>query len=224
MNKNIDYYKTLNVDFEFNFKQLKLNYRNLSKKYHPDVNNGDDTMFKLIAEAYKVLSEDELRSKYDKNSKFGKDYDSFLELLDFEFDNENKTNNKVKNKLDEFKNKEMIHVVVKLDTFKNQLTYDRLILCSYCEGKGQNSIMDVFSKNNPFFQNEEIECNFCDGKGVYNGKECKSCEGNGYVKLGFSSCDHCNGSGLLNKKKTVDIKKKDFNEGKGMIKTYGELF
>jgi DnaJ-class molecular chaperone len=59
------YYDTLNVQEDSTLKDIKQSYHNLSRRYHPDKNNGDDTMFKKISEAYQVLSDTEERRKYD---------------------------------------------------------------------------------------------------------------------------------------------------------------
>ena len=47
----------------------KQTYRQLAKKYHPDVNPGNseaEAKFKTINEAYQVLSDVEQRKKYDE--------------------------------------------------------------------------------------------------------------------------------------------------------------
>lgn len=59
------YYDILNVQEDSTLKDIKQSYHNLSRRYHPDKNNGDDTMFKKISEAYQVLSDTEERRKYD---------------------------------------------------------------------------------------------------------------------------------------------------------------
>ena len=59
------YYDILNVQEDATLKDIKQSYHNLSRKYHPDKNNGDDTKFKKISEAYQVLSDTEERRKYD---------------------------------------------------------------------------------------------------------------------------------------------------------------
>ncbi|KAL7814396.1 hypothetical protein V8C26DRAFT_403680 [Trichoderma gracile] len=64
-----DFYKVLGVDKSASDKQLKQAYRQLSKKYHPDKNPGDETAhekFVLVSEAYEVLSDSELRKVYDR--------------------------------------------------------------------------------------------------------------------------------------------------------------
>ncbi|MCX8096948.1 MAG: DnaJ domain-containing protein [Spirochaetes bacterium] len=63
-----DYYKILGVSRNTTTKDIKSIYRKLVMKYHPDVSRTKDTedMFKLINEAYTVLSNPTLREKYDK--------------------------------------------------------------------------------------------------------------------------------------------------------------
>ena len=59
------YYDILNVPEDAMLKTIKISYHQLSRKYHPDKNNGDDTMFKKINGAYEVLSDHEKRRQYD---------------------------------------------------------------------------------------------------------------------------------------------------------------
>ncbi|MBN1565191.1 MAG: DnaJ domain-containing protein [Anaerolineae bacterium] len=64
-----DYYKILGVDRKASEKDIRKAYRQLARKYHPDVNPGDQTAedkFKEINEAYEVLSDAEKRGKYDQ--------------------------------------------------------------------------------------------------------------------------------------------------------------
>ena len=60
-----DYYKTLGISKNSNEETIKKAYRKMALKYHPDKNNGDDTKFKEISEAYVVLSDKTKRDKYD---------------------------------------------------------------------------------------------------------------------------------------------------------------
>jgi len=64
-----DYYNTLGLDKSASEKDIKRAYRNLSKKFHPDKNPGDETAHKKfveIAEAYDVLSTPNTRKIYDQ--------------------------------------------------------------------------------------------------------------------------------------------------------------
>jgi curved DNA-binding protein len=63
-----DYYKLLGVDKKAGDAEIKKAYRRLAMKYHPDRNSGDknaEEQFKLINEAYAVLSDKEKRQQYD---------------------------------------------------------------------------------------------------------------------------------------------------------------
>ncbi len=63
-----DYYKILGVNKSASEKEIKRAYRKLALKYHPDRNPGDkkaEEQFKLINEAYAVLSDKEKRRQYD---------------------------------------------------------------------------------------------------------------------------------------------------------------
>jgi len=72
-----DYYKILEVSNECSPEDVKKSYRKLALKYHPDKNNGDDTRFKELAEAYEVLSDDNKRRQYDYNCSHGINYSIF---------------------------------------------------------------------------------------------------------------------------------------------------
>ena len=64
-----DYYEVLGVEKGADEATLKKAYRNLAKKYHPDMNPGNaeaEAKFKEVNEAYDVLSDSEKRAKYDQ--------------------------------------------------------------------------------------------------------------------------------------------------------------
>lgn len=63
-----DYYETLGVARNADQEEIKRAYRRLARKYHPDVNKepGAEDRFKEINRAYEVLSEPEMRARYDR--------------------------------------------------------------------------------------------------------------------------------------------------------------
>ena len=70
--KEKNYYKILGVPRDANARQIKKAYRVLALKYHPDKQKTDDEKaeaekkFQEIGEANEVLSNEELRAKYDR--------------------------------------------------------------------------------------------------------------------------------------------------------------
>ncbi|OMJ94198.1 hypothetical protein SteCoe_2682 [Stentor coeruleus] len=55
-----NYHKVLGVKFGADKKEVRAAYLSLAKKYHPDAPTGNTEKFKLIAEAYEVLSDPSL--------------------------------------------------------------------------------------------------------------------------------------------------------------------
>lgn len=64
-----DYYKILGFDSnKVSIAEIKIAYREQAKKYHPDINKGNEeyeSIFKDINEAYKVLGNEKTRRNYD---------------------------------------------------------------------------------------------------------------------------------------------------------------
>ena len=64
-----DYYEVLGIDKNADDAAIKKAYRQLAKKYHPDMNPGNqeaEKKFKEASEAYAVLSDPDKRRQYDQ--------------------------------------------------------------------------------------------------------------------------------------------------------------
>ncbi len=65
-----NYYKVLELKSDrVSEEEIKNAYRRLAKKYHPDINPGDEVAsekFKLVNEAYQVLGNEVSKKKYDR--------------------------------------------------------------------------------------------------------------------------------------------------------------
>ncbi len=61
-----DYYSVLGVSYFASEEEIKSAYRKLVKEHHPDSATGDSKKFKVVIEAYEVLSSEDKRSRYDR--------------------------------------------------------------------------------------------------------------------------------------------------------------
>ncbi|MGI9116529.1 MAG: molecular chaperone DnaJ [Gaiellales bacterium] len=69
MSAQPDFYDVLGVARDASDDDIKKAFRNLARQHHPDVNPDDaeaGERFRVIAEAYEVLSEPETRARYDR--------------------------------------------------------------------------------------------------------------------------------------------------------------
>ncbi len=97
-----NYYQILGVDRNASLAEIKRAYRQLARRYHPDLNPGDkaaEEQFKLIGEAYQVLSDSQKRAEYNRFGQYWQqkgfqgeppprgpsefDYGRFLDFQDF---------------------------------------------------------------------------------------------------------------------------------------------
>lgn len=65
-----NYYEILKVNRKSSKEEIRLSFRKLAKKYHPDTSKEEDAekMFKDINEAYDTLTDEEKRRKYDRQT------------------------------------------------------------------------------------------------------------------------------------------------------------
>lgn len=85
-----NYYEVLGVSKNASKEEIRKAYKNLAKKYHPDLNknsSASETKFKEINEAYEVLKDPEKRRKYDElQSSAQFQHGSQFDPRDFGFD------------------------------------------------------------------------------------------------------------------------------------------
>ncbi|MER3407121.1 MAG: heat-shock protein, partial [Patescibacteria group bacterium] len=80
-----DYYQILGVPENADEETIKKAFRELAKKYHPDVPGGDAEKFKEILEAYRVLSDKKLRAEYDTQRRWQTKTGFDIPGFDFDF-------------------------------------------------------------------------------------------------------------------------------------------
>ena len=198
-----DYYEVLGVDKNASEKDIKMAFRRLAKKYHPDVNKepGAEEKFKEAQEAYAVLSDEGIRKQYDQfghaafdnNGAGGAEGFSGFDFSGFDFS-------------DIFDN--IFDFGMGGSSFGFSSSRGRR------KSKGRDSLlqMDVTFMEAALGSVKEIEitttdtCGDCDGKGGFGEHTCEDCHGSGTVTgqqstlfgsfLTKTTCKSCNGEGV----------------------------
>lgn len=193
-----NYYKLLEVEENASDEDIKKSYRNLSKKYHPDLNPQGAEQFKEINEAYEVLSNKEKRKKYDfqkSNPYNGSEFSDFFASM---FSNQNFQQPRNHPAPDKILNLQLTPLESYLGQEKN-IQYFRELHCDACVGTGGDRTI----------------CGFCEGTGfilktfgtgflvqqVRMG--CPNCEGRGYNLI--NKCYKCSGKGTLGNANEIKI-------------------
>lgn len=194
-----DYYNILGVERQASQAEIKKAFRGLSKKYHPDVNNGDDEKFKKINEAYTTLSNENKRRQYDNPLS----NDPFENLTRSFFGGGNPFSGMHKQRAVNAKrpmkgpNLKYIKDVPFVDFIVGgKIEFDISFndLCKECNGTGHSKWEECFNcggegsitqsrqENNMFFQ-QTSACQICRGMGETGVEKCEKCEGKGYIQI-----------------------------------------
>lgn len=227
MNHNKDYYKSLELSKEASIEDVKIAYRRLAKKFHPDnKETGDDNRFRLITEAYSVLNDTHKKLEYDSirgvsfgtfnggfhfnTSDFSADQDLGDLYRDFfnrnyahveknaEYSNANTTESIEGEDLE-------IEVIINLKEAYNGLQKDvsiksgGLMMCHVCSGHGYPQ------------GSASIMCSGCHGQGRKinlgsSGKKvglCQKCKGR--KRIPTTWCRSCGGKGHSFNTKNIKI-------------------
>ena len=200
-----DYYEVLGVDKNASEKDIKLAFRRLAKKYHPDVNKTPEAeeKFKEAQEAYAVLSDEGRRKQYDQfgHAAFDNNDASGFNGGGFDFSGFDFS-----------------------DIFENLFGFDdNDPFSSFMGGRKRNRRTKVRGEDRLFVMpltfmeaalgtKKEIEitmadeCPSCAGKGGKGEKTCDNCHGSGTITstqntlfgsfLTKTTCPKCNGEGV----------------------------
>ena len=213
----LSYYEVLQVSKDATTAEIKKAYRKLALKYHPDKNPGDkeaEEKFKIINEAYAVLSDDEKRRIYDlygkeglqgKTNSHSMDMDDIMDIFNsmfgdaFGFSSHSKKQNSMPYPLD-------IEMEITLEFneaifgVEKEIEIEYKTPCTTCKGTGAKDA-------------KLHTCDYCGGHGqvvMRQGfmtftQECPKCHGKG--KIATQACSDCKGSGaeLKNEKVTINI-------------------
>lgn len=229
-----DYYDVLGVNRNATDDEIKRAFRQLAKKYHPDVSKEKDAeaKFKEVNEAYELLSDPNKRRNYDQFGHAGNDPNSFGGFGSFsqgfsgssDFDDifsggfgdifENFFGGGAKKRRG-FSNQPIkgenvaarVTVTLKEQMFGKTVKINLNVdkTCEACEGTGvKNPKKDIHT------------CTTCDGYGYVNIEQrslfgviqsqqlCPDCKGRG--KVVTSKCPKCKGQGHYRGKEVVEIK------------------
>lgn len=195
-----DYYKILEVEENSTEQEIKKSYRNLSKKYHPDVNPTGAEKFKDIAEAYEILGDPNKRSQYDNQRRNPFQGASMDDIMNQMFGNSNFFGNRRKKQAPDKVVKVQITPVDSYRGVDKTIQYMKDNACDSCGGSG----------------GETQSCQTCNGQGftVRNvgvgfivqqfRTTCGSCGGRGYTLV--HKCHSCDGKGSKSSVHTLNVK------------------
>lgn len=224
-----DYYEVLGVDKGADEGSIKKAYRNLAKKYHPDMNPGNaeaEQKFKEVNEAYSVLSDPDKKAKYDQfghvafdqgaggyggYGDFG-DFGGFGDIFssffgggfgDFGGGSSNRRNAPQRG--------EDIGIRVTL-TFeeaafgvKKDISYNRIQKCDECHGSGAEKGTQAETCSSCRGTGQKRVMQRMGGMQFQTTVTCDACRGTG--KIIKNPCSNCRGTGYvrITKKLAVDI-------------------
>ena len=176
-----DYYEVLGVSRDADDATLKKAYRQLAKKYHPDMNPGDaeaERKFKEASEAYAVLSDPDKRRQYDQFGHAAFEGGGAGGAGGFTFEEA------------VFGCEKEIDIILKDPCEKCHGTGAKPgtspETCPRCGGKGQ-----VVYTSQSFFGT------------VQNVQTCPDCHGSGTIIK--DKCPDCAGTGYVSNKKTIQV-------------------
>lgn len=195
-----DYYEVLGINRNATDQEIKKAFRQLAKKYHPDLNPNNkeaEQKFKEINEAYEVLGDPEKKAKYDRfghagvngqNGGFSQGFEGFGGFGDiFEdiFDmfgggfSTTRKNSPKKGADIEFR----LDIEFEEAAFgtEKEIAYNRTENCSKCNGTGAEP------------GTKKSTCPKCNGTGEV--KYAQSTPFGKFVRVG--TCDRCNGAGEI---------------------------
>ncbi len=217
-----DYYETLGIPRNADEAEIKKAYRNLARKFHPDVckEPGAEEKFKQINEAYSVLSDEQKKRQYDNmghetytnasrgsytggggfgGGGFSADFSGFGDIFDFFGGGQRRSGPQPGADL-------LMRIQVRLEDAVAGMDREIEVMhtepCPTCSGSGSET-------------KKQNTCPRCGGSGQLRQATsspfgqfvrmtpCTQCEGRG--KIPEKVCRECRGSGHTRVKRTVSV-------------------
>ena len=218
-----DYYEVLGVDKNADEAALKKAYRQLAKKYHPDMHPGDkeaEAKFKEASEAYAVLSDPEKRSRYDQfgHAAFeggagqaggfdfsGMDFSDIFGDIFGDFFGGGHSRRASNGPMRGAHVRTSVRITFEEAAFGCTKEIELVLKdeCATCHGSGAKP------------GTSKVRCSKCGGKGrvvmtqqsffgtVQNVTTCPDCQGTGEIIK--EKCPDCQGTGYISRKKRIEI-------------------
>ncbi len=225
-----DYYEVLGIDKNADDAAIKKAYRNLAKKYHPDMNPGDkvaEEKFKEVNEAYGVLSDADKKAKYDQYGHaafdpsmgggsgfggfsgfgdFGDIGDIFGSMFGGAFGGGNRRRNpNAPERGDDISVRVTVTFEEAAFGTKKDITYTRIAKCGECGGTGAAGGKTPETCPDCRGSGQKVVIQRMGGMSFQSTGICDKCRGTG--KIIKEPCTKCRGTGTQkeNKKLTVNI-------------------
>lgn len=205
-----DYYAVLGVDRRATPDDIKKAFRRLTLEWHPDRHQGDQealTRYRLINEAYNVLSDAAARARYDATQRgsgldLAKGFDgrSARDLLGNVFGDMLRARRRTRRKGRDLRYTLSVSLEDAVLGSEHEISFEAHGPCSDCEGTGVR----------PGGRAPET-CSVCGGRGEVKGDglfapwtRCGRCDGTGLLQL--DPCESCKGLGRRRQTRTFQVR------------------
>lgn len=221
-----DYYEVLGLSKGASDDEIKKAYRQMAKKYHPDLHPGDaeaEKCFKEVNEAYEILSDADKKARYDQyghagvdpnmgaggfggygggfSADFGDLGDLFSSFFGGGASTQSRRNGPVRG--EDLEAQITISFEEAVFGCKKEVSYNRIEKCADCKGSG------AAAGSSP------ETCPQCNGQGqirvtqqtmlgvMQTTKACPNCRGTG--KIIKNPCQNCRGTGMVRLRKKLEV-------------------